>query len=254
MEATRPWWEQLKSVTLHEDTEPVPELWPAGASGEYVSQRLALLDAEMELREQVERVARMRRELPDGTPVSNYSLTEGPWNLDSDHPGRLVTLRDLFGDHDTLVIYHLMFHPDDDQACAMCSLWVDGLAGVARHINARTAFAVVAKAPIEKLRSWGRSRNWRGIRLVSSYGSPFSRDMRFETERGAQWPSFAVFSRDGEAIQHRLTQCADMPEGERGNDLLSPVWNLFDLLPQGRGDWLPGAETSDSGSCPECVR
>ena len=25
----------------------------------------------------------------------------------------------------------------------------------------------------------------------------------------------------------------------RGIDLLSPVWNLLDLTPEGRGEWLP---------------
>jgi hypothetical protein len=30
------------------------------------------------------------------------------------------------------------------------------------------------------------------------------------------------------------------PDINRGIDLLSPVWNLFDLLPGGRGDdWYP---------------
>lgn len=236
---TQPWWEQLKSVTLHEESEPVPHLWPDGASDEYVWARLDLLEAEMELRDHVERVARLRRGLPEGAAISNYRLTEGPLNLEETDSGRVATLLDLFGEHDTLVIYHLMFHQDDDQACAMCSLWVDAFPGIVRHVQARTAFAVVAKAPIEKLRGWGRARNWHGLRLVSSYGSTFSRDLNFETESGGQWPSFAVFSREGDAIYHRLTQCADLPDGERGNDLLSPVWNLFDLLPQGRGDWLP---------------
>lgn len=236
---TQPWWEQLKSVTLHDDTEPAPQLWPDGASDDYIESRLALRDAEMALRDQIEHVASLRRSLPAGTLVTDYALTEGPHDLDLDTPIRSVGLRDLFGDHDTLVIYHLMFHPDDDEACAMCSLWVDGFPGVVRQIEARTAFAVVARAPIGKLRAWGRRRNWHGLRLVSSDGSTFSRDMHFEAARGGQWPCFAVFSRDGDIIYHRLTQCADLPIGERGNDLLSPVWNIFDLLPQGRGDWLP---------------
>ena len=29
---------------------------------------------------------------------------------------------------------------------------------------------------------------------------------------------------------------------ERGVDLLSPVWNLLDLTPQGRGDWYASLE------------
>ena len=37
-----------------------------------------------------------------------------------------------------------------------------------------------------------------------------------------------------------LTQFADYPDGTAGAiDLLSPVWNTFDLLPAGRGEWLP---------------
>ena len=39
---------------------------------------------------------------------------------------------------------------------------------------------------------------------------------------------------------HVLTQFADYPDGTAGAiDLLSPVWNTFDLLPAGRGEWLP---------------
>lgn len=29
---------------------------------------------------------------------------------------------------------------------------------------------------------------------------------------------------------------------QRGIDLLSPVWNLLDLTPQGRDDWYPGLD------------
>jgi predicted dithiol-disulfide oxidoreductase (DUF899 family) len=29
---------------------------------------------------------------------------------------------------------------------------------------------------------------------------------------------------------------------ERGIDLMSPVWNLLDLTPQGRGDWYAKLE------------
>ena len=32
----------------------------------------------------------------------------------------------LFDGHETLMVYHLMFHPDAAEACPMCSMWVDG--------------------------------------------------------------------------------------------------------------------------------
>jgi predicted dithiol-disulfide oxidoreductase (DUF899 family) len=51
----------------------------------------------------------------------------------------------------------------------------------------------------------------------------------------------SVFTRtpDG-AVYHRYTIGAQFDErNNRGIDPYSPVWNLFDLLPQGRGDWYP---------------
>ena len=236
---TEQWWTQLKSVTLHDDREPLPPLWPDGASEEYVSARKALLAKEVALRDQIETVASLRRSLPAGTPVTDYELTEGPRDLVHDDPVTPVRLSDLFREHETLIIYHLMFHPEDDAACAACSMWVDGFNGVASHLTRRTGFAVIARAPIEKLRAWGRRRGWHGLRLVSSADSSFSRDLGFEAVSGGQWPTIATFRRDGDEIRHWFSQCADLPEGERGIDLLTPVWNLFDLLPQGRGDWLP---------------
>ncbi len=49
-----------------------------------------------------------------------------------------------------------------------------------------------------------------------------------------------MFTRADDTVRHVLTQSADFPDGKgRGIDLLSPVWNVFDLLPEGRDDWLP---------------
>lgn len=233
-------WMQLKSIALHDETEAPPQLWPDTASPEYVRARRDLLAAEQALRDQIEEVARMRRALPDGPVMPDYTLTEGPRDLDADGPGRPVRLIDLFGDHDALVVYHLMFHPDDDQACPMCSMWVDGLHGVSHHIGRSAAFAVVGKAPLDKLRRWGRHRGWNGLRLVSSHGTSFNTDMHVEAPGGGQWPAVSVFARAGDEVRHVLTQTADFPDRKgRGIDLLSPIWNVLDLLPAGRGDWMP---------------
>lgn len=236
---TEPDWTQLKSIALHDGTE-APQLWPDGASHEYVDARRRLRTAEQVLRDQVEEVARMRRALPDGVAMPDYTLTEGSADLHADGTTRPVRLVDLFGDHDVLIVYHLMFHPDDNEACPMCSLWVDGLHGVSHHIARRAAFAVVGKAPIDKLRSWARRRGWHGLRIVSSHGSSFNADLHVETARGGQWPAVSVFSRAGDRVRHVITETADFSDGiGRGIDLLSPVWNVLDLTPAGRGDWLP---------------
>jgi predicted dithiol-disulfide oxidoreductase (DUF899 family) len=58
--------------------------------------------------------------------------------------------------------------------------------------------------------------------------------------RGGLFPAVSVFTRAGDEMRHAYTQSADFPDGrERGIDALSPVWNILDLLPSGRGEWLP---------------
>ena len=48
-----------------------------------------------------------------------------------------------------------------------------------------------------------------------------------------------VRGNDGK-IRHFYTKWASLDDdNNRGSDLLSPVWNMFDLLPSGRGDWYP---------------
>ncbi len=58
----------------------------------------------------------------------------------------------------------------------MCSMWADGFEGIAHHATDHVGFVVVARAPIAKLRAWGRRRQWRRLRLLSSHGNDFNRD------------------------------------------------------------------------------
>lgn len=240
MTPTTEWWAGLKSITLHAEGAQ-PPLWARSADGDYRAARQTLAAAEIALRDQVEAVAAQRRALPPGPLVPNYQLTEG--SLDLTAPGastRSVTLADLFGERDELIVYHLMFHPDDDAACAACSMFVDGLHGVSHHILRRAALAVVGKAPIDKLRAWGRLRGWQGLRIVSAYGTTFTNDLGTEGPLGGQFPAFSVFARSIDGIRHTYIGSADFPDGSpRGMDLMSPVWNVFDLLPSGRGNKEP---------------
>jgi predicted dithiol-disulfide oxidoreductase (DUF899 family) len=244
---TAPFWERLKSITLNAGATHPENLWPKGASSDYIAARRDLREAERALRDQLEEVARLRRALPPGVEMADYSFAEGPRDLEEDEPTRLTPLRELFGEHDTLVVYHMMFHPDDEEACPMCSMWVDGLHGVSHHIARHTSFAVIAKAPLPKLRDWAWQRGWYGLRIVSSYDNSFNSDLEVEGPTGGQWPAVSVFVRHSDGIRHFVTERAGYPEDDigRGMDLLSPVWNVFDLLPHGRGDWL--AENTYTG-------
>ena len=53
-------------------------------------------------------------------------------------------------------------------------------------------------------------------------------------------PGVSVFERgaDGQ-LTHFYSVCAVGPDGGRMMDLVSPIWNFFDLTPQGRGDFFP---------------
>src|SRR5690349_24074715 len=91
-----------------------------GASAAYRGAREELLAAEIALRDQVERVAALRRALPVGPVMPDYIFREGPRDLSRNDPAdfRDVRLSELFtGGHDTLIVDHLMFHPADDAPC-----------------------------------------------------------------------------------------------------------------------------------------
>lgn len=125
-----------------ENNDVLP-MWPVGASAEYIAARIELAKAERTLRDQVEEVAAARRRLPESALIQDYALTEGPRDLGLDEPVRMTRLSELFGDHDTLFVYHLMYHPDDDEACSMCSMWVDGLHGVSHHLAQHMALSLI---------------------------------------------------------------------------------------------------------------
>jgi predicted dithiol-disulfide oxidoreductase (DUF899 family) len=84
----------------------------------YRRSRERLREAEIDLRDRIEAVAAMRRSLPPGPVVPDYTFFEN---------GNPVHLSELFADDKPyLMIYHLMYSADDDDFCPMCSLWIDG--------------------------------------------------------------------------------------------------------------------------------
>ena len=214
----------------------------ANQSADYVARREELRLAEIELMRNRERVAEMRRRLPAGAVVEDYVFSEGPTDLDAgDAPVRTVRLSELFTAPDRpLVIYHLMYGKKQTTPCPMCTMWIDGFNGVAQHLAQNVDFAIAAAAEPPALRDHARNRGWRNVRLLSCGPSTFKYDLNSEDADGNQDSTISVFSRasDGK-IYHHYTAHPTMSEDidQRGIDLLSPVWNVLDLTPQGRGDW-----------------
>jgi predicted dithiol-disulfide oxidoreductase (DUF899 family) len=213
-----------------------------GESEAYRQARDALLEAEIALRDQREAVAAQRRKLPRDTAIDDYVFQEGPADLDLDGPVSEIRLSDLLGDSGKpLIVYQYMYGAAQNAPCPMCTMWVDGFNGTSQHIDRNANFAVVAQTEIDSLRSLGRRRGWHGLRLLSSAGSTFKTDLNFQNEAGRQFPGVSVFGRvAGGSPCHFYSASALMGADQfRGIDLLSPVWNLLDLTPEGRGDWEP---------------
>ncbi|GLX54274.1 hypothetical protein Shyhy01_72230 [Streptomyces hygroscopicus subsp. hygroscopicus] len=215
-----------------------------GESAEYLAAREELRGAEIELMRQRERVAALRRALPPGAEVGEYVLLEGPAGLDAgDTPVREVRLGDLFtgGPERALVVYHLMYGKRQTEPCPMCTLWLDGLNGVAHHIARNVDLVVVAAADPPALRGHARARGWSRLRLLSAGDSAFKYDLGSEDEDGVQDSAVSVLTKGADGIvRHFYSAHPRMAEDidQRGIDLLSPVWHVLDLTPGGRGDWF----------------
>jgi predicted dithiol-disulfide oxidoreductase (DUF899 family) len=219
-----------------------------GESAEYREARDRLLEREIELRRLTEAVAAERRELPAGgeVPEDYVFAAEGP-----DGEAEEIRLSELFAPgRDSLAIYSFMFprDPEDDRPgpsdgpCASCVALLDQLDGAVEHISQNMNFAVVAKAPLDRLLDWRDERAWSRLRLLSSAGNTYNRDYFAESPDGAQQPVLNVFHREGAEIRHfwgseLFFAPSDSGQEPRHVGTLEPLWNLFDLTPEGRPNW-----------------
>jgi len=212
----------------------------------YRAARTQLLSTEIALRRQLEAVAALRRALPLGGEVpEDYTFEEGGRDLDDTRTVERVRLSQLFQRDGALIVYSFMYGPEMAKACPMCTAMLDGLNGNAPHITQRVNLAVVAKSPLERIRNYARERGWRNLRLLSSHGTSYNRDYQAENSAGAQMPALNVFVKRGAQVHHfysseLLFAPSDPSQHPRHVDLLWPLWNVFDLTPEGRGtEWFP---------------
>jgi predicted dithiol-disulfide oxidoreductase (DUF899 family) len=216
-------------------------------SAEYLAKREELRQAEIELLKQREKVAELRRSLPPGAPISDYEFLEGPTSLDQgDEPATKVRLSELFTAPDrSLVVYHFMFGKKQTSPCPMCTAWIDSFNGVAHHLAQNLDLAIVAAADPPTLRAFARERGWNRLRLLSAGDSTFKYDLGSEDREGGQDSTISVFTRDADGtLRHFYSGHPWLAEDvrERGIDELNPVWNMMDLMPQGRGSFYASLE------------
>jgi len=157
------------------------------------------------------------------------------------------TLAELFGGKRQLVVYHFMFEPEDDEGCPSCSFVADNFASGLVHLAARdTAFAVISRAPLEKLERFKKRMEW-NFSWLSSFGTDFNHDFQVTLdEKHTQYnyapvsaqpagrphagerEGLSVFLRDGARVFHTYSAY------QRGIDLLLNTYNFLDLTPLGR--------------------
>ena len=199
---------------------------------DYEQARAELLEAELELMHQRERVATQRRALPPGPLVEDYRFGSADGE---------VRLSELFGGAERpLAVYHFMFGKRQTEPCPMCSMWVDGWNAVANHLARNLDLVLATAAPVAETEKMAAERGWGDLRWVSAADNGFKADIGGEDADGNQSPFLSVYRLDDG--RPRLTYSGGAHiSGEhwRGLDLLSPVWHFLDLTPDGRGDWMP---------------
>jgi predicted dithiol-disulfide oxidoreductase (DUF899 family) len=215
------------------------------SQSEWLAARKALLVKEKELTRQRDALSAERRRLPMVKVEEEY-VFDGP-----DGP---TSLRDLFGPRCQLVIYHFMFDPSWDEGCPSCSHFADSFSGAVVHLAARnTSFAVISRAPLDKIESFKKRMGW-SFPWLSSSGTEFNRDFQVTLDQtlgsvqhnfanavalvqaGKLWsnagefPGLSVFLRDGDAIFRTYSTY------QRGMDAFLLTYNFLDVTPLGRQD------------------
>ena len=205
-------------------------------SAEYRRARTALLAEEIELRRHIERVAAQRRALPPGGEARDYRFR--------DEAGKTVGLADLFGRHDTLIAYFWMYGPERERPCPMCTSFLGAIDIPAADLVQRVAFAAIGRSPVERQLAFARERGWRNLKFYASVGDDYPRDLRGLAPDGSEWPALDVWVKQDGKVLHfwgsELGETSDPGQDPRGAPDPTPLWNLLDLTPGGRGtDWYP---------------
>jgi predicted dithiol-disulfide oxidoreductase (DUF899 family) len=213
---------------------------------QWLTARRDLLAREKELTRLRDELNADRRRLPMVRVTTDYTFAG---------PNGEIRLRDLFAGRRQLVIQHFMFDPTWDAGCPGCTAGADDISeGLLRHLAARdTAFAVVSRAPYQKIAAFTAGRDWT-FGFYSSFGSPFNYDfhvsldksvtpvmynyrdadelknagMAWVTESPMEQPGISCFLRDGDDIFHTYSTYG------RGTEEFGGAYNVLDLTALGR--------------------
>lgn len=208
-------------------------------SAAYAKAREALLAEEIEVRRHVERLASQGRALPEGPEMPNE------WKFVGMQGGE-VALAEMFGPHDTLVLYHWMYGPERNRPCPMCTNLLGPLAANAADLREHVALAVVSRSKVERMIAFGVERGWRDLPYYQAVGDAFSIAIgAFDPEKRMEIPALMVLRKKGTKVHlhwmgETTMEMADPGQDPRGAVDIAPLWNILDLTPAGRDPkWYP---------------
>jgi predicted dithiol-disulfide oxidoreductase (DUF899 family) len=151
-----------------------------------------------------------------------------------DRPDGKASLLDLFDGRRQLILYHFMFAPAvegwPDAGCPGCSFVVDNIGHLA-HLHARdTSFALVSRAPIDRIEAYRKRMGWT-VPWFSSSGNDFNVDFGVTRAEGETFGLSVFLRADGDVYRTYFT-------AGRGVEALGSAWTFLDLTPLGRQeDW-----------------
>lgn len=206
----------------------------------WLKARLELLAAEKAFTHQRDALTRRRMAMP-------WERVDKPYRFEG--PKGAVSLADLFEGRSQLVVYHLMFSPDWEEACKSCSFWADTFNGIPVHLNHRdVTLTAISRAPLAKIEAYRQRMGW-NFPWVSSHGGDFNFDyhVSFTAEEiaagktyynytiqqnmGPEQPGISVFFKNETGEVFHTYSCHG-----RGIDMVNSAYQFLDLVPKGRDE------------------
>jgi predicted dithiol-disulfide oxidoreductase (DUF899 family) len=206
---------------------------------QWLAARLELLAAEKEFTRQRDALTRRRMAMPWERVEKSYRF-EGASGA--------LSFADLFDGRSQLIVYHLMFAPDWDEACKSCSFWADNFNGIPVHLAHRdVTFTAVSLAPWAKIDAYKKRMGW-SFPWVSSHGSDFNFDYQasftpdqiaagtyynyqVQPNKVSEQVGISVFARNERGEVFHTYSCYS-----RGVDMLNGAYHYLDLVPKGRDE------------------
>jgi predicted dithiol-disulfide oxidoreductase (DUF899 family) len=183
---------------------------------EWQAQREKLLAAEKAATRSLDRIAAQRRRLPMVAVGTDYTF-QGP--------GGSVTLLDLFGGNDELLVYQFM-DLGPDGLCPGCTHFTNNVTDLAGLHRAGVSWATVSDMPLEQIERVVAEKGWT-VPFYSSRGTTFAEDCG-----AGDGFVLSAFLRDGDEVFRTYSTT------QRGVDRVLFSNNMMDLVVWGRQeDW-----------------